>query len=855
MGDVVPIRILVEDGLSEVESTTLLFPTNARVDQILQHIVRREITAQKPDRLALYARPQISGMPVSLKNTDSVAEYAVLPAAIFELRSLDRVRIKLLFQEGLSSLAQKVVEYDFHKSTAQKFINWVVRRFSIAHPSQNLVLDFKSRNLVLMGDDPLPRDISQKDSVQLRFKSVNMTLRLPDETLHSFATDLFAPVDTLISDLVKKLDLDPAETYIMSFGRKETVLNARQSLHEQGVTADDLLSIRSKLKKSAGKSERETVRKGTSRTVRHATVSFDTPKYYANMMKLDIMCNKLSDLPYIIERHQSSWSDEFLKLGGLECLFRSLDMYSNRRKPSTDQAVVQDIIRSIAALILKQEEAVVGMLLQESYTVSCLISFLDSEWPMAIRMQSLKILTACCNANKDIVLSLVKSFKTIAEAKELKPFENLVNFLKIEGTHEFYCSIIELVNSLCNSPPNIQERILTRQLFLDLGLLPILTELRPTNHALLQKQVESFFENSKKDQASIIDLCTFTQGQADLSDPVGIMCHLKVELKEADLLEWLVSVSQNLVSIPKHQDLRSRVWQFLDFCTNRMTTLGPDDDPAEIFLDRDQVQATYQDYESKIQDISRRYQQARREKEDAIAKIEILQSSLAAAATQTSPPQADSNASAPSPSSTPVNADLLASSSSSSAPPPPPPPPPPAPAPPATMMAPSPPPPPPPPFSPGMASPPPPPPPPGLISGGPPPPPPPPFGAAPGGMPPPPPPPGGMKGPPPPAMPGAQQVGPLLRSVPKPAVPMKQFNWSKIPPGRVAKTFWGTVKADHVDVDFADLEENFKSKVVEGNCDCYFFLDRSRIRKKKVQSTSHKNLLIRFTRKHPKIVA
>lgn len=95
------------------------------------------------------------------------------------------------------------------------------------------------------------------------------------------------------------------------------------------------------------------------------------------------------------------------------------------------------------------------------------------------------------------------------------------------------------------------------------------------------------------------------------------------------------------------------------------------------------------------------------------------------------------------------------------------------------------------------------PPPPPMMGGGPPPP--------PGGGPPPPPgmggppPPPGMGGPPPP--PG--MAGPRQWMGPKPSVPMRQFQWSKLPRMAVGKTLFKDFQADKLDLDVNGLESLF----------------------------------------------
>ena len=103
------------------------------------------------------------------------------------------------------------------------------------------------------------------------------------------------------------------------------------------------------------------------------------------------------------------------------------------------------------------------------------------------------------------------------------------------------------------------------------------------------------------------------------------------------------------------------------------------------------------------------------------------------------------------------------------------------------------------------------------VNGAVPPPPPPPMGDLAPPPPPPPPPPSAPGAPPPPPGPSAPSLGgfggPKKKNVPKPSQPLKSFNWSKIPHGKLKETVWKDIDESKVykQLDLDDFERNFSA--------------------------------------------
>eukprot|EP00002_Diphylleia_rotans_P009429 TRINITY_DN1964_c0_g1_i1.p1 TRINITY_DN1964_c0_g1~~TRINITY_DN1964_c0_g1_i1.p1 ORF type:complete len:1301 (-),score=299.88 TRINITY_DN1964_c0_g1_i1:450-4352(-) len=895
-------RVMIEDGLSETESTTILVPRTAAAQLIMERTIRRGVIKQKVDRLALFVRTSLSGKAIALQSGEAVEQYLDNGGSVFELRSLERVRIKVLFQEGLSTMAQKFLEYDFTGATAKRFLSWVVRRASITQHIDNLAINFHSRKLIIMNDEPFPADMSAKDIIEIQAKGTTINLILPDETAYTYSADLFRPISNIMTELCTKLDLVEKQ---FVFATEKEVLDGDLSFHAQGVQQNTVVYLRFKKKKHQTDQSMAVFKKGTTRsTTRGAdSIAIEHPRFFINMLLLDHTSKRVKDLPFIIEKNPIAWLAEFLELKGLDILIDILEVYGRRRRFHQDQVIIQDLLQVIET-VLNRDEIGISHLIKKATSCDALILILDPNWSVHLRIIALRVLAVICSLQSSYSL-VTNAFQAASEISQQPIYSEIVEILKSRESVDLKYYALLLVNTLCNTSTNIQDRFQTRDKFNHLGFKDIIQTLRSEGEAIIDGQIAIYVEESQLDQSEIVKLAGLSLGPVDYYDPISIVSHLKSSMQGTDLSEWLLSILQRLYHVPKDDELAGRIWQFVDHLVYRAVQLKPEEDPSEVFVSKDQIETLESSYKSQLNELQKAYILLRKEKEQLVNNFELLrceierltgqkpneliatnqagssqhkarpvstailsdlwgpsagpvlprpvstqmqpvqggtlsrtESSLAVLQTGTdstatrgpatsqnqtqllrtqsssgmlgSPTTTTNTTSTPTPSTTTGMASqshasgstLQASASPSTSgglPPPPP-----------TITtttttaA----------ASSATSGGPPPPPPPGMTGG---PPPPPPPGMA--GGPPPPPPPGMMGGPPPPpgmmGGPGASAAAPKLKPIPKPAVPVKQFNWVKIPPGKIAKTFWNNMPLEDLEVDFGDIEEQFKSKVIE----------------------------------------
>ncbi|XP_074651727.1 protein diaphanous homolog 2-like isoform X2 [Tubulanus polymorphus] len=365
-----------------------------------------------------------------------------------------------------------------------------------------------------------------------------------------------------------------------------------------------------------------------------------------------------------------------------------------------------------------------------------------------------------------------------------------------------------LINSIINTPEELDFRIHLRNEFVRTGLRDHLEELEQDQTDMVKLHYEVFQEWREKDMDEFHD--RYEDIKQELGDPLECFQLIQNTVSNTDAETYFLSILQHLLTIRDDNEVRSAYFQLIEECVTQIVLHRSGLDPDykyqryKFAMDIEPLIANLGEIAEKKstkenEELQKKYEDALTDKQEAEAKISTFEEKIK----QLEEEKKDRDAK--------DKADISAAVSSViSRPPPPPPPPPPLPG-----GGPPPPPPPPPPPLPGGAGPPPPPPPPPMPGGGPPPPPPPPMPG--GGPPPPPPPPGFPRAPAAPTPPSSKlPYGMKAKASFKPEVQLKRANWNKINVKMLEKdSFWVKLNEDELakpDI-LQGLTENFATKV------------------------------------------
>ncbi|KYR02587.1 actin binding protein [Tieghemostelium lacteum] len=541
---------------------------------------------------------------------------------------------------------------------------------------------------------------------------------------------------------------------------------------------------------------------------------YETPQFYLSLLRENATTQKsIQDLRVCLASNTMSWINNFLALGGFNELLKILQTVQLKpEKNNDDFQIMTDCVGCIKSLLNSQ--AGIKAVMTTSHTFKLLALCLDLGYPVEFRnliLQLLAALTLVPQVGHQYVMEAMENLKVHSREKvrfwSVVEGARAVQKSKHTIMYEYLTSLMLFVNSVVNSPDDLQVRISLRAEFTTLQILELL---KPCKGVFddLDTQINVFNECSEEDH-SVID-SQFTD--VNIRSPAQVSEKLEEMLAQhPSLHHHFLSIIRSLYTLASTQsDLGgSRIWNNLDEAIGHilkdptkestMENLRAENsrlrNELEAFtkiskfsVDTSSAVTTSPPLTSSsastvsnqaIEEIEHKLQQSNNEKLELSQKLKSIESELKNLTNTNSGLQLKVTKleseiltlQNTTPSTTTTTTETTAVEVTSGGPPPPPPPPPPGP---------------------------PPPPPP---SGGPPPPPPPPGS----GPPPPPPPPGGKK-----AVAAVPNLPPKKTVVP--SVKMVGFQWKKIQNQQIESSMWMNVKDYNLGDQYKQLEELFQAK-------------------------------------------
>ncbi|GAM19525.1 hypothetical protein SAMD00019534_027000 [Acytostelium subglobosum LB1] len=564
---------------------------------------------------------------------------------------------------------------------------------------------------------------------------------------------------------------------------------------------------------------------------------YDTPQYFLSVLRENAATHKLiSELRVCLGSNPMSWINSFLQLGGFGEILKIFQAYQlKQEKDKSDFAIMSDCVLCIKSLLNSQ----VGLksVMATSHTFKLLILCLDLSYPADLRSAILSLTGALAlvpQIGHPFVIEALENFRQ--SSREKSRFWTIVEgarqVAKTQLQYEYWTSFMTFVNSVVNSPPDLQTRVTLRSEFTALELIELVNPSRG-KHQELDVQIDVFFECQDEDNQEMGSAYT----DVNIQSPSEVSSKLHTLLQPSPALHHhFMSILRCLYTLASTQpDLGGKQWNLLDEAVGTLlsdptresqasridslseenrklseqvsklksaaataaiaaaqvsaatpATMPPPTTPPTVRQEVDitpytnqisSLNSTLEESRSEIIHLSSTIKTLEKNIKDLdaqLAKSKDLSSQLTAKNSELQQQQQQRPASTEaSPSVDQPSVDIPDAPMSGGPPPPPPPPPP-----------------------PGGA-------------GGPPPPPPPPPGGA-GGPPPPPPPPGSKK-----AGAPAAPAGPVLptrKTPPVPSVKMVGLQWKKVNNNSIESSVWMNVKEYNLNDQFKTLEDLFAAK-------------------------------------------
>ncbi|KAK5584691.1 hypothetical protein RB653_006307 [Dictyostelium firmibasis] len=555
---------------------------------------------------------------------------------------------------------------------------------------------------------------------------------------------------------------------------------------------------------------------------------YETPQFYLSLLRENASIQKtISDLKVSLASNKLSWIDSFIGLSGFDEILKIFQTFQLKPdKNSTDFIILFDCVNIIKSILNSQGG--VKSVMTTSHTLKVLVLCLDLSYPADLRNAVLQLtaaLTLLPTVGHSYVLEAIENFKV--SNREKVRFQTIIEGTRsISNTqihYEYLTSFMNFVNSIVNSPADLQIRIGLRSEFTSLKLIELISNSKGVSEDL-DTQINLFFECMEEDN----DEVGAQYKEVNIRSPSEVSTKIDTLLQGHPALHHhFISIIKGLYTLASTQsDLGGSMWNILDESVGLILKDPSKESQVEkLQHENNLLKSQLSEFELKlnnnngnnsnvstpnnnnnngspllssqqVQEFEQKLQISQNEKSESQNKVKQLESEikglnstltglqlkvtkleadLLSASIKTSPSEANGTTTSP------IDAP---SSPSLGAPPPPPPPP-----------------------APSGGAPPPPPPPPPSGGSAPPPPPPPPGGS---GPPPPPPPPGGMKKPGAPAGPVLPNLPPKKSTVP--SVKMVGLQWKKVNNNVIENSIWMNVKDYNLNDQFKQLEELFQVK-------------------------------------------
>lgn len=631
----------------------------------------------------------------------------------------------------------------------------------------------------------------------------SINLFVGDESAGQFFLDLDTPVFRILSILSDLLGWDTPLNYLLFNSRdSKEPFDLEKSLSSQGVVSGDTVALKED-KEGQLVVKPTTKRRPSSgfkkRQILQDSLITKTPKETIRALQSHPGINSLTALQASLV-FSSKWYSEFMKEKGLSVLFDLLTLSRERIEGSSkDDAYFLFLSRTVDCIqILMNKQSGLKEALKVPFSIKKLVHQLDTEFTptkdFSKKKKIMDIVTAVClQDGYELAIDAFEFYRNVTKSKS--KFSVLVDFLaNTDGSLPFKTSCMTLINTLTNSPEELQDRIATRMEFIQLGLPNITKQLFKYGDEKLEFQLY-LFENEKQFDQEEVELIKESAFEGiNINSPSDILHHLEQQCVEPNSL---LQILRKLYSIPTDNSVKNQdTWKYVDQIIGQIITQVKNNLPQDLFVSHTEVRQMRFEYDATIKSLKSKIEQLSGNNPDASlgSKIEHLEEQLKQAQKEIKSLQKllqdkEEFLKAQEEDYLALKTQLTKSLSNPSVPPLPPGSPPlPDGAPPLPSEGPPP-----------------------LPSGGPPPPPP------PSGAPPPPPPLGGPPGAPPPPLATSKSIenipGLPKKSNIKPKKKLKHLAWKKIPNTRVKETIWMQATSE-IELDINEIENLFSAKPV-----------------------------------------
>ncbi|XP_028397616.1 inverted formin-2-like [Dendronephthya gigantea] len=257
-----------------------------------------------------------------------------------------------------------------------------------------------------------------------------------------------------------------------------------------------------------------------------------------------------------IQKCTLEWMEEFLKLGGLEALFLSLERLSDKSVCSFVDAFIQlEAVQCIKA-VMNSKAGLEYMIESQNFTRE-LTTVLDNQNTM-VKKQVFELLSALClycPRGYSLALDALENYRS--RNGQRYRFSVVINEMKHVEIIPYVTSCVAFVNAIIMSTDDFQERVKLRNEFIGLGLLEELNVLKNEEDDDLLLQIDVFESQRLNDEDEF-------GGEINLNNHNDVFQALFQKISSKPCAMNFLNILQSLLTLDDDNEVTDRKWELIE---------------------------------------------------------------------------------------------------------------------------------------------------------------------------------------------------------------------------------------------------------------------------------------------------
>eukprot|EP01132_Coremiostelium_polycephalum_P005576 gene5576-6942_t len=291
----------------------------------------------------------------------------------------------------------------------------------------------------------------------------------------------------------------------------------------------------------------------------------DTPEFFVNTITVLPNIEILASLCSTLQTKGSGWGKSLIDCNGIEALLNVLVHIEKNEKKDSNNIILQSLTLTCLLSLLNTKYGIEKAITTPN-SMNKLILCMDTP-KVDTRSSVFEILTAVSLVSESgyrLVMESLQYFKQVR--KEKFRFTFLVESMtQMSDDREYVTTCLALINSIVNSPEEIDERVQLRTEFSRLGLDSIIHENKKIQYEEapeLLTQIDVYEDESRSDQEELSE--RFAGLDININDPKQVFAIIEEQVQERPLHHPFLRILQCLLSIPSNSDEGMLSWFLIE---------------------------------------------------------------------------------------------------------------------------------------------------------------------------------------------------------------------------------------------------------------------------------------------------